>query len=566
MPRFRLALCLAGIITANSASAKLELQLATEQPEVGKPLELHLETDQMQASPPELSHLPASLHWLDTQRITVSRYTTGEKKTWLRWVIRLRPEQGGELTVPSLSVAGENTEPLNLYVSQAETYHSKPSADQRTRLSVTAGKELFYAGEQVLITIELLAPQAMLAVADILAPDLTGINLRPLTAPQLSQIDTGNETYQRLHQLYALTTLNSGDIQLPGFIIQGEDSTGEAVQLKTQPIQLTVLPPAFSSQRGLWLPAQALTLTETWDHASELTPNSYILRTLTLQATGLPAASLPRLTPLAQVANADTALIDLKLNDKVSAEGVIGQRTELIRITPKSAGSLQITAIDLPWWDVNADQARNAALPATTMAISHPVTEAQASDTTMSATPTADKTQPNMSHLLIWLLAVISIASSLALIYTLHRAKTKKITDTLEPGPDTPEPPSSEPISPPGAVTNTAYAASDQPITPRRPISTIQSAEARAFDGLLNACDQNDAQAARYSLLNWSQLFWQTSPPQSLEEIGLRSKNQALNLMIMELEQILYSGRSQRWQGQRLKDGLSRLRQQGTAD
>jgi len=291
-------------------------------------------------------------------------------------------------------------------------------------------------------------------------------------------------------------------------------------------------------------------------------------RTLTLSATGIPATALPKLMPLSLPDTGRVELVDLQLNDTLQNNQLTGERKEVIRIYPSASGTLNLPALDLPWWDTAKDQTRNTVIAAHSLQIqdSDQAIPAPVNPQPVTAQPVSTDTPPqsHASDVSLWLFAgllLLTMASATVLSLRLRK------TPPTQPDPAVDKTQFSHTaISQPNETPPVAIrpeAPSTAPLTStQRPVAKHQSPEERAFDTLLVSCELNDARAARYNLLNWSQLFWQTEPPQSLEEIGLRARNQALNLMIMELEQLLFSGQTQRWNGQRLREGLSRYRQQ----
>ncbi|MDF2182744.1 BatD family protein [Neptuniibacter sp. CAU 1671] len=555
------------------ALAALTVELTTDQLEAGKPLELFLETDLLTANEPDFRRLSPDFEWLDTQTVTVSRYRTGEKKTWLRWVIRLKPLRSGALVIPPIQVGGNTTAALQIQIAEATHVKSQSTPEPSMRISLSADKPEAYVGEQILVTLELLMPTGDFIVEEVLTPALIGATLRQATEPAITEMENGVESYQRLTRQFLMFASKAGELTLPGLTVKGSDPEGQPLEYKTNDLVVLIRPPAFTSQRNIWLPAQKLSLTDSWDRPAQLEVNSVILRTLTLNVTGVPATALPKLMPLLQPENGRVELVDLQLNDRFQDNQLIGERKEVIRIYPAAQGVLTLAAIDLPWWNITLDQTQNALLPSYTLQIAG-VTQAQqvraaseppATESTR-AKPLVEETSPSSYR--YWLfggLLLLSISSALVLFIRLRTprpplpdasadVKTFDRTETLETY-EFPQPqPTTVSERPDLFPDNVPSLSHRQPQTP----------EENAFEALLIACELNDAQSARYSLLNWSQLFWQTEPPQSLEEIGLRARNQALNLMIMELEQLLYSGQTRRWNGQRLKEGLNRFRQQIT--
>lgn len=122
------------------------------------------------------------------------------------------------------------------------------------------------------------------------------------------------------------------------------------------------------------LPARRLSLEESWSQAPEvLTAGVPVTRILFLRAEGLAAEHLPPLAMQAQPV-LDAYHDRPELFTERSAAGIVGHRIQRIVLMPLDEGAVQLPALSVHWWDVAADTARTATVPARTLRLQAPGT------------------------------------------------------------------------------------------------------------------------------------------------------------------------------------------------
>src|SRR3569832_2149390 len=109
-----------------------------------------------------------------------------------------------------------------------------------------------------------------------------------------------------------------------------------------------------------WLPAQKVTLAETWQPDNgPLHVGDPITRHVHLSALGLTASQLPDLSVLMPLPDGLRAYPDqAKLDTGVQGDGVVGARDQDIALVASRSGRYQIPALHLYWWDTNRNQQR----------------------------------------------------------------------------------------------------------------------------------------------------------------------------------------------------------------
>lgn len=171
------------------------------------------------------------------------------------------------------------------------------------------------------------------------------------------------------------------------------------VQRHSPAVVLKVEPIPTSFQEKLWLPARHLQVEEKWSkNPPQFQAFEAITRTLTLWANGLTAAQLPYIVVPEEVGN--TTFIQSEhatkkqtpflnrypdqpvLTDQRNRDGIIGMRVEKVMIIPSRTGTLTLPAIEIPWWNIDAQIKEIAYLPERTLVVTPASPQHRASSST----------------------------------------------------------------------------------------------------------------------------------------------------------------------------------------
>ena len=119
-----------------------------------------------------------------------------------------------------------------------------------------------------------------------------------------------------------------------------------------------------SAEADWWLPAEAVTLTESWSsEVRELKAGDEVVRTLTLSATGVLASQLPVVVPLETRGIAQT-LIREQREEALQGTTVQAQATFDYRVRAQSPVPVFLDTVRVPWWNTQLQEADEAILPA----------------------------------------------------------------------------------------------------------------------------------------------------------------------------------------------------------
>lgn len=463
------------------------------------------------------------------------------------WAIGLLPKRSGRLTIPQLCLDNDCSRPLTIEVSdQPPTAADGAEVLLETELTPQRGM----VQQQLLYRVRLFH-RLPLVQGSLEPPQPQGVE----TLVQKLGDDRRYETYrdgwhyQVVERSYALFPQQSGKLRLAPQLFEGQlqaesrrrfdpfGDQGRVVRLRSDPKSLEIEPPASNQHR--WLPAHGIMLEDSWQHTPPtLTVGEPATRTLTLRAAGLMAAQLPEL-PLTPPDSFKSYPDQALREDVVDPNGISGVIEQKVALVPTHAGSFELPAISLPWWDVEQQQWRIASVPPLTVQ----VLPAQRQVQTLPAVPPAPP-------------AAMPQASEP------KDATPAAATALLSP-------PSTEPqrlwmaatlLCAVGWLSTTLLW-----LRARRPHSAVATARKDPRQGdltaarkqTLTAARNHDPQATRTALLIWGRLLWPQQATMSLEWWQQHSDTE-LTELLAQLSAHLYAAQPQPWNG----DALARALQQ----
>jgi hypothetical protein len=556
--RLILAVLLLGL--ALPASAAIKAWLDRDRIGPGDTVQLTLEHDGRTDSQPDLTPLKQNFDILGQSSGSSIQIVNGSMTAKVQISLALAPRLNGQLLVPPLRWDGQTSPALTLTVSgnsaPAQGGNAAPADAAHTFITTTLDQKQPYVQAAVTLTVRLYVDQSLAQASLELEPS------NDLLIQQIGQDRQTSETrngrnYQVVERKYLLFPQRSGHIQIDGPVLnaqvrdaRGNDPFGSdpffgnvfgsltgatrPLRLRGDPIVLDVRPRPASGAGHDWLPAQKVTLTETWQPASgPYHAGDPITRRLHLDAQGLTASQLPDLSLLMPLPRGLRAYPDQpKLNTGVQGDGVVGSRDQDIALIASQAGRYQLPALKLFWWDTTKNVQREVDLPVRTIDVlpNGQGFSASTMPPDQSASPPAAKRDLPMpgvnssSSDTHW--PWISLALALLWLGTLFawwRSRKRPL---------------------PGPVST--------------PVQTADSRKASdARKAFRQACRENDPQAARRHLLAWARIAWPEAPPLGLGALARCLNDPELETALNQLDRACYAGGA--WSGQSLLEKLTSL-------
>ncbi|MDO8909794.1 MAG: BatD family protein [Pseudohongiella sp.] len=322
----------------------------------------------------DLEPLRSRFEIVTTRSASHLRSVNNRIESWTDYMLVLFPRELGEQQIPPLTVGNEVTQSFTITVAEPEATGLAAGSD--VYLEAILSKDSVYVQEQLLFTIRL-----HYTIAGIRNPNFTEVEpanavVQMLGAPHQYEQLVDGVRYGVYEKNYVIFPQRSGELVIPDIVFRGELTDGSSNFVFRNPnmrpvtafaegyrVEVRERPPAYSSDRT-WLPAADIQIRETWDRdLTRLNPGDTVERTITVVANGLDGAALPPLgRPDIERMN---VYPEQPVIERMVVDGnIVGTRIEKYTLVATESGDVVIPEVNLPWWDVNADQQRNAVIPA----------------------------------------------------------------------------------------------------------------------------------------------------------------------------------------------------------
>lgn len=254
-----------------------------------------------------------------------------------------------------------------------------------------------------------------------------------------------------------------------------------------------------------------------------------LTRTITMAASGVTASQLPELALHVQNSQLKIYPDQAEVNDQKRAEGIIAIRQQKAAFIPSTAGSYQLPAVEIPWFNTQTKQVELAVLPAVTITA---IGQQQTADVPVTHNDIAFETTPAPSTQLQesskenpvwkWISLALAIAWLLTLAYLYHlRFKLPQI-QTVDHKPDL-------------ALKATIKAVNE-------------------------ACKNNNALDCQQAVMAWGKLQFNTANLATIKSCC----NEALQQEITWLQQCLYAQEKSPWNGSKLLEAFNEQNNKNT--
>src|SRR5512135_753401 len=542
------------------AAAAINAWLSHDQIAPGETAQLTLQHDGQTDSQPDLSPLKQDFEIAGRSSGSNVQIINGKMSAQVQISLMLVPKHSGKLQVPSLQWDGQASPALTLTVSDsaaAPQGNAPTGKASHVFISTAVEQKQPYVQAAVPVTVRLYTDQPLYQA---------GLDLQSNNDALVQQLGQDRQTtetrngrnYQVVERKYLLFPQRSGRIRLEGPVLnaQVQDSRSDSdpndqffsnifgrnpfagmlnstrpIRVQGEPLLLDVRPRPDSAQGHDWLPAQKVTLEETWQPGKgEIRAGDPITRHLHLSATGLTAAQLPDLSQLVQLPARMRAYPDQpKLSSNAQGNNVVGTRDQDIAVIAGNAGHFEIPAVHLFWWDTAQNVQREIVLPARALNVLPGAggiavgTAPPGQDSGPAAAPPAPPS-PQEEHApqhdrWLWTSPVFATLwlATLAAWWLSSRRNARPATRSDE-----------------------------------KPSAASEAAPdlAAARKAFWQACRENNAPAARRHLLDWARAAWPQDPPRGLKALAARLADAAYGPLLNQLDRACYT--SGEWQGDAL--------------
>ena len=498
---------------------------------------------------PDLSSLQKDFEIYDTRQSSQHAIINARIESHTAWQTTLIAKRSGQLQIPSISVAGAQTQPITIQVNP-QNQNSAIDGNEPVFIEVKTDNSNIYVQQQLLLTARVYVA-VQLNNMQLSKPEFDNATVKQLDETTVNRNINGI-TYE-VHELtYAIFPQQPGELTIPELVFNAVEITGRRsmfdfpgrgrnIRKISKQLTVNVKPIPKNFTGSVWLPARNLTLSGTWNGDQQhLTAGDSITRSITIRADGLLAAQLPKLDQ-PQLQSAKLYSDQPKLEDAADATGVRGKRVENAALIPTQAGALQLPETRVVWWDLGSDSERIATLPAETLPIAANANAATSTHPTQSiapaqqpiSTPQADTVVPAptvITNTTLWwqiataVLALLWLATLWLYVYSRRHPRTAVAIDHEE--------------------------------------NLHDISEKAAWQTFADTCRANNPATARQQLLQWGMRFYGDENVRSVEQLQRIADNQQLTRELQLLDNRLFGTLhdSGDWNGENLLQVVSEIR------
>ena len=408
------------VLSALPALAKVRASISDNTVAFGDTINLRLEGsgDSLHGSP-DLSPLSANFDIVGTSQSSTTQIVNGVATSSRGWTVELAPRSQGDLTIPSIPIGSESTQPLQLQVVDAESLPATDATGSGVRLEMTAPSGPFYVQQEIPVTVRI--------------TDSAGLRHAELSGPvsddaivTISGADNSEQTTQDgipvtiFERTYLVKPQQSGELVIPPLTLRGRVQDASRTQSARDPFAGFGISDSLLSQfinpgrpmvarstalridvqprpeqvTGWFLPAKMLELSASWAPDEPLfRVGEAVTRVIKLVALGASEEQLPDLS-LGDVDGA-RIYVDRNASSTVELDGGTAAISQIsVSIIPTRAGSITLPALEVDWWDTHSDQQKTATLAATTIQIESGANATAVIESTEPSSTTVDSGGP----------------------------------------------------------------------------------------------------------------------------------------------------------------------------
>ncbi len=323
---------------------------------------------------PDASALEADFHVGQRSQLSNTTIINGQISRSRTWTYVLMPRRAGDLVIPPVIVGSEQSNPLHIVV--APQSNALPGeADIFVSTNVDYAESFVQA--QVLYTVKVYRSVAT-RQPRLSEPHLGGVEVLIELAGEERSYESilNGKNYNVVERVYALFPQESGELSIAparfeARVLRGGRITGRKV-FESEALTVTVNPipaPPAEFPDAAWLPAKSLQLSEVWSREPDRLPvGEPITRHVTVTALGQLSTQIPVINPA--VADGVKIYPDKpELHVTAEPDGIRATRKDQYAMIGVRAGVIELPALKLPWWNIDAGEWQVASLPSRSLTI-----------------------------------------------------------------------------------------------------------------------------------------------------------------------------------------------------
>jgi len=502
----------------------------------------------------DYSGLQKDFDVLSTSHSSKVSIVNGSVNSIKELVLILMPKQIGTFVIPPIKAGNSASRPIQINVIKPKAIAANQGADIFLEAKVDLTKA--YVQSQVVYSVRLYRA-VEIREASLTEPSLNDAVVERMGEDISFQTRRNQRLYQVTERRFAIFPQKSGNYVIPAATFQGQvlekatsnrfsndpfdrffqTQRARRVRIKSNEIEIEVMPQAKQTGDANWLPAKKIIFSEIWSpNPPQFKVGEPVTRTLRIEATGLTGAQLPEIKWFET--NGIKQYTDQPLvKTEVAGDALLGVREEKIAIVPNESGKLVLPEIRLHWWDTEFERERIESIPSRVIEVLADKSRSENNNVNTNSekniSENSDEKQSDVAVKIItdpgywpWISALFLTLWLITGIAWLLKRNSRQVNQTDEKNIE---------------------------------IIPSESGMKQAMADLKSACKVNNPTAARESILDWAKAAWPDKKIQSLNMIASEIHDSTLKRSFEMLNQTLYSTFEQaEWDGNEFYETVHR--------
>jgi len=475
---------------------------------------------------PDSARLEDDFHVLSRSELSNTMIINGQISRSRTWTYVVMAKHAGDLVIPPVSVGNEQSDPLSITVAPQS---AASPGESDIFVAAEADYTESYVQAQVLYRVKVYRSVAT-RQPRLFEPDIGGVDVLVEIVGEERNYESliNGRNYNVVERVYALFPQASGEIRISparfeARVLREGRITGRKV-FQSDPVTVNVKPippPPRDFPGAAWFPAKSVELSEEWSREPESIPaGEPITRHVTVTALGQLSTQIP---VIEGVESNGVKIYPDKPDLRVGAvpQGVLASRKDQYAMIGVDAGRVELPALHLPWWNIDAEAWEIATLPARTIEIL-PTADPQPEVAVPAEAPLPEPGEVRVVHSRFWRNASAMLAGLWAMTLLLVWVGRRETTPSR---------------------------------AKQREAPPVYKQQSRLVKEARRAAREGDTRVVKDALLEWSRLQWPDGAPRSISDIASRVSD-PLSSELRTLARVTYGPDSAGWDGANLDGAL----------